>query len=99
MSIEAIQRGVQMEQRVTTLFRVHCDDRPSGFIEVSKTPSTGANAMTVTIKPLYGEPFTVNADLLREAVDRALRAGPVSFEEAYREESWRRKRTESGSEA
>lgn len=90
MSIDAIEYGVQSELRVTKWYRVRTDDSPSGYIEISKTPPTGANAMTVTIKPLYGEPFTINADLLRSAVQMAVRDVPQKFEEHVRRENWRR---------
>lgn len=98
MSVEAIQYGVQHEPRVHHVYRVRCDDAPSGFIEVSKTPPSGANAMTVTIKPLYGEAFTVNVDLLREACDQALHARPERGDSWYREEHCRRAQAERGGE-
>lgn len=94
MSTDSIEHGVRVEARVTRHFSVRCDDAPSGFIEVSKTPPTGANAMTVTIKPLYGEAFTVNADLLREAMWLALDSRTEKFEEAYHREHWRRSQIE-----
>lgn len=79
MSIDAIEHGVQAEREVVTWYSVRCDDSPSGWVKVTKTPPTGANAMTVTIKPMYGEPFTVNADLLQAAMKMALHDRPAAF--------------------
>ena len=81
MSIDAIEHGIRAESEVRTWYTLRCDDSPSGFVRVSKTPPTGANAMTVTIKPLYGEPFTVNADLLQQAVKLALGDRPKDLQE------------------
>jgi hypothetical protein len=36
MSIDAIEYGVQAERKVTTWYRVRCDDAPSGYIQISK---------------------------------------------------------------
>lgn len=94
MSIDAIEWGIRMEERVERVFRVRCDNNSGGFIEVSKTPPTGANAMTVTIKPLYGEAFTVNADLLRSAVELALHHHRQSADDWFAHENWRRKQIE-----
>lgn len=81
--------NIKTKDRVTTWHSVQCDDKRSGFIEVAKTRhEMGSNAMTVTIKPLYGEPFTVNADTLRAAIDMALHDAPRDLDKEVIRRQW-----------